>query len=156
MLSQLHPDILDRHEFQFELLAGRPVGSAIPRKSSVGLTLQFALADIADIGAYHEAEQMLGIDALRANAAWEQRGETHGNCPASVRTDWHSQSHGYEMESKRQCTADRRRTGYRGHAGEDSEHLALQQIEFSKHLLRETEPGHGNWRRPTYKLADFQ
>ncbi len=96
--SQLHPNILDGYEFQFELLAGRPVSSAIPGKSSVGLALEFALADIADIRADHEAEQMLGIDAFRANTAWKQRGETHDHCSAGLRTNWHSDSHGNETE----------------------------------------------------------
>ena len=96
--SQLHPNILDGHEFQFELLADRPVTSAIPGKPSVGLALEFALADIADIRADHEAEQMLGINALRANTARKQRGETHDDCSAGLRTNWHSQSHGNETE----------------------------------------------------------
>ncbi|MGH6751749.1 MAG: hypothetical protein ACREDP_06230, partial [Bradyrhizobium sp.] len=74
--SQLHPNIFGRHEFQFEFLADGPVVSAILTKSPGRLGLEFALADIADIGADHEAEQMLGIDALRADAARKQRGET--------------------------------------------------------------------------------
>ena len=39
---------------------------------------------------------MLGIDALCTNTARKQRGETHDDCLAGLRTDWHSQSHGNE------------------------------------------------------------
>ena len=100
--SHLDPEILDGHEFQFEFLADRPVVSAIPGKSSGRLALEFALADIADIRADHEAEQMLGIDALRASAAWKQRGETHDGRPERLRTNWHSHSEGHGMNGKRQ------------------------------------------------------
>ena len=68
-----HAEIPDRHEFQFEFLVNRPVTSAIPRKSSGGLALEFTLADIADIRTDHEAKQMFGINALRARAGRQQR-----------------------------------------------------------------------------------
>jgi hypothetical protein len=105
--SQFHPEILDGHEFQFEFLADRPVRSAIPGKSPVGPALQFAFADIADIGADHEAEQMLGIDALRANTARKQRGKTHDDCLAGLRTNWHSQATGMKRNES-DSSADRR------------------------------------------------
>jgi hypothetical protein len=55
------------------------------------LALEFALADVADIGADHEAEQMLGIDALSMKARWKQRGEYDGRLKR-FRTNWHSHS----------------------------------------------------------------
>ena len=73
--SHLNSKIPGRHEFQFKLLADDPVTSAIFGKSSGGLALEFPLADIADIGADHEAEQMLGIDALGATGSRKQRSE---------------------------------------------------------------------------------
>ena len=94
---QFRPEILDRHEFQLEFLADRPVVSATPGKSSGGLGLEFALADIADICADHEAEQMLGINALCVNTARKQRGETNEERLAGPRTNGHPQA----MEMKR-------------------------------------------------------
>src|SRR5712691_400408 len=94
--SQLHPKILDGDEFQFEFLIDRPVISAIPGKSSGRLALEFAFADISDVRADHEAEQMLGINALCSNTARKQRGETQDCRPAGLRANWHSQSHGDE------------------------------------------------------------
>ena len=90
VLPSLDSKIPGRHEFQFKLLADRPVTSAIFGKSSGGLALEFPLADIADIGADHEAEQMLGIDALGANGSRKQRREAHDAGPEHFCADRHS------------------------------------------------------------------
>jgi hypothetical protein len=66
--TQLYSKIFNGHEFQFEFLANRAVASSIPGKSSGRLALEFTLANIADISADHKAEDMLGINALSANA----------------------------------------------------------------------------------------
>ena len=93
-VPSLNAKIPCRHEFQFEFLSDRAVASAIPGKSSGGLALEFTLADIADIGADHEAKQMFGIDALRVRAGRKQRGETQERRPNRLRTNWHSQGQG--------------------------------------------------------------
>ena len=85
--SDLDTEILGGHEFQFEFLVDRPVVSAALGKSSGRLALEFALAGIADIGADHEAEDMLGIDAFGANAGREQRGEDTRRSPEIICTD---------------------------------------------------------------------
>ena len=71
------------HEFQFEFLADRPLVSAILGKSPGSLAPEFALTDIADIGANHEAEQMLGINALGANTA-RKSAVTHTNTARQI------------------------------------------------------------------------
>jgi hypothetical protein len=72
--SDFDPEILDGHEFELEFLTNGAVIPALLGKSSSGLALEFALADIANISAYHEAKQMLGINTLGMNAGWKQRG----------------------------------------------------------------------------------
>ena len=106
--SHLDSKIPCRHELQFELLSGRAVGSGIFPKPSGGLALEFAFADIADIAADHEAEQMLGIDTLGVSASRKQRRETHERRPEGLRTNWRSQGHW--GESQNDSSADRQRT----------------------------------------------
>ena len=71
--SDLDPEIPDRHEFQFEFLTEGAIFAAVLAEPPGGLALEFALADIADIRADHESEQMLGIDALGMRADRKQR-----------------------------------------------------------------------------------
>lgn len=54
--SDLDPEIVDRHELQFEFLVDRPIVIAPLGKSSGRLALEFALADVADISADQEAK----------------------------------------------------------------------------------------------------
>src|SRR4029077_17060789 len=90
------------HEFQFELLPGGAVVSAAPGKPSRRLALKFPLADIADIRTDHEPEQMLGINALGANAGWEQHGEAQDCHPERFCTDRHSHSESHWVKSRRE------------------------------------------------------
>ena len=87
--AQLYSNILEGHELQFELLTDRTIVPAVLGKSSGGLALEFALADVANICADHETEQMLGIDTLSANPARKQRRETHDCRTEGLRTLWH-------------------------------------------------------------------
>ena len=72
----LDAEILDRHELQLELLADGLIAAALPGKSSGGLGLEFALAELADIGADHEAIDVLGVDAFRMAARRLQQQST--------------------------------------------------------------------------------
>src|SRR5437870_12894315 len=71
--SDLDTKIPDRHKLQFELLADGPITPTVLAEASGCLALKLPFADIADIGADHEAEQMLGIDALGMDAGRQQR-----------------------------------------------------------------------------------
>ena len=61
---EIEAEIPGGHEFQFEFLTDRPVTPATSGKSSGGLALEFAFTDITDVGAEHEAKQMLGIEEM--------------------------------------------------------------------------------------------
>src|SRR5258705_10816006 len=52
----LDPEIIDGHELQFEFLVDRPISAAILGKSSSRLDLEFALSEVTDISADHEAK----------------------------------------------------------------------------------------------------
>src|SRR5215213_9675212 len=92
----LDSKILGRHKFEFELLADGPISAALLAEAPGRLALKLAFADIADIGADHEAEQMLGIDALGMDGGRQQRSKRHdrrleGRC---TRRYSHSAGHG--------------------------------------------------------------
>src|ERR1700738_2874935 len=91
--SQLNSKIPCGHQLQFEFLSGRAVASGILRKTPGGLALEFALADVADVGADHESEQMLGIDAFSVSAGGKQRGKPRNGRSHRLCTNSHSQSH---------------------------------------------------------------
>ena len=96
--SDLDSKIPGRHKFQFELLADGPISAAVLAEASGRLALKLPLADIADIGADHEAEQMLGIDALGMDAGRQQRSKRHDRRPESLCTRRHSHSAGHGVE----------------------------------------------------------
>src|SRR5258707_678498 len=54
--SDLDPEIVDRHELQFEFLVDRSIVIATFGKSSGRLALEFALADVANVSADQEAK----------------------------------------------------------------------------------------------------
>ncbi|WP_249144338.1 hypothetical protein [Bradyrhizobium lablabi] len=78
--SKLYAKILDRDELQFELLADGAIAAAILGEAPGGLGLEFTLAEIADIGANHEAENVLGIDLFRLHGERQQRSENCDRC----------------------------------------------------------------------------
>ena len=72
--SDLDAEIPDRHVLQLDLLSHGLAAAAVLRKSSRGLALEFAFAEFADVGADHEAIDVLGVDALLARrpaASWQ-------------------------------------------------------------------------------------
>ena len=71
--SHLYPKIIGGDELQFQFLVDRPVTAPCLGKSSGRLALEFALAKPSDIGADHEAEQMLGIRVFRMHAGCKER-----------------------------------------------------------------------------------
>ena len=106
--SDLDSKIPDRHELQFELLADGPITAAVLAEAPGRLALKLPFADIADIGADHEAEQMLGIDALGMDAGRQQRSKRHdrrleGLC---TRRYSHSAGHGVEPVSPAESAED--------------------------------------------------
>ena len=84
--------IPDGHEFQFEFLTDRPITTAAFGKSPRRLALKFALAGAADIGADHEAKQMLGVDAFSVHAVRQQHRKTHDRGSKRFCIDRHSHS----------------------------------------------------------------
>src|ERR1700730_13096898 len=86
--SQLNSKIPCGHELQFEF---RVVASGILCETPGGLALEFALADVADVGADHESEQMLRIDALSVRAGGKHRGTPRDGRSHRLRTNSHSQ-----------------------------------------------------------------
>src|ERR1700730_10093994 len=93
--SQLNSKIPCGHELQFEF---RVVASGILCETPGGLALEFALADVADVGADHESEQMLGIDASSVSAGGKQRGKRRIRQSHRLRTNPHSQSHSGDLK----------------------------------------------------------
>src|SRR4051794_34245477 len=79
--SELDPEVRKRHEFEFEFLAGSPIIAGCFRKPPRRLTLEFAFADVADVGADHESEDMLGIDAFSMPAERKQRSHPNARNP---------------------------------------------------------------------------
>ncbi|WP_296512338.1 hypothetical protein [Rhodopseudomonas sp.] len=77
--SHLNSKIPGGHELEFEFLAEGAIGSTGLAESPGGLALEFALAEVADIGADHESEQMLRIDVFTAHIDRNQR-EQARNC----------------------------------------------------------------------------
>ena len=73
----LDAEIPDRHELQLDLLADGLVCSGLLGEPSGGFGLEFALAEIADIGADHESIDVLGVDALSAAGAGLQQEAQH-------------------------------------------------------------------------------
>src|SRR6266542_1939098 len=96
--SDLDSKILNRHKLQFELLADGPIAAAVLAEAPGRLALKLPLADIADIGADHEAEQMLGVDALGVDAGRQQRCKRHHRRLESLCTRRHSHSAGHGVE----------------------------------------------------------
>ena len=96
--------IPERNQLQLELLAKTAVRTAFPDKAPGRRALEFALADIADVSADHESEDMLGIDVLGMNASRKQRGETRRKTsdrrPERFRANWNSHCEGREGERK--------------------------------------------------------
>src|SRR4029450_4190416 len=66
-----------RHQLKFELLADGPITATVLAEAPGRLALKLPFADIADVGADHEAEQMLGVDALGMDAGRQQRSKRH-------------------------------------------------------------------------------
>ena len=106
--SHLDPKIPDRHELQLKLLADGPIGAAVSAEAPGGLALKLPFTDIADVGANHEAEQMLGIDALGMDAGRQQRCKRHDRRLESLctRRYSHSAGHGVEPESPAESAED--------------------------------------------------
>ena len=90
--SHLDPEIPDRHEFQFEFLAHRPVAACRLGKPSRGLALEFVLTDAANIRADRKAKQMLGIDILGIGAGWYERRKTQDRSAKRCSAKRHPQS----------------------------------------------------------------
>jgi hypothetical protein len=80
------------HEFQFEFLTDCPITTADFGKSPGRLALEFAFAGASDIGADHEAKQMLGVDAFGVHAVRQQRRKTHDRGSKRFCIDRHSHS----------------------------------------------------------------
>jgi hypothetical protein len=95
--SHFDPEIPEGHELQFELLTDGAVAAAIPGKPTGRLALEFAFAEIADIRADHEGEDVLGIDALGMSARRKQYGEAQDGRPERFCAGRHSHSgsHGW-------------------------------------------------------------
>src|SRR5437870_11315866 len=96
--SDLDTKIPDRHKLQFELLADGPITPTVLAEASGCLALKLPFADIADIGADHEAEQMLGIDTLGMDAGRQQRSKRHDRRLKSLCTRGYSHSAGHGVE----------------------------------------------------------
>src|SRR4051794_20765182 len=90
--SDLDSKIPERYKLEFELLADGAIRAAVLAEASGRLALKLALTDIADIGADHEAEQMLGIDALGMDAGRQQCSKRQGRRLESLCTRRHSHS----------------------------------------------------------------
>src|SRR5215216_1287073 len=96
--SNLDSKIQDRYKLQFEFLADGAISAAILAEASGRFALKLPLAGIADIGADHEAEQMLCIDALGINAGRQQRSKRHDRRPEDLCTRRYSHSAGHGVE----------------------------------------------------------
>src|SRR5580700_2778802 len=81
--SDLDPEILDGHEFQLKLLAESLVGPGLFRESSRRHSLEFTFAGTTDVGANHEAVDVLGVDAFGKPASRPQERPQHRrpDCP---------------------------------------------------------------------------
>ena len=71
--AELDAKIVDRDRLQFELLLDCAVASGTLGKPPRGLALEFELTHLADIGADHEAKDMLGVDAFGRHVTRKQR-----------------------------------------------------------------------------------
>src|SRR6202023_1065478 len=98
----LDAKIPDGYKFQLEFLTDCPIATAAFGKSSGRLALEFAFAGAADIGADHEAKQMLGIDAFGVHAIRGERRKTHDRGSKRFCIDRHSHS---EIVDRWQATA---------------------------------------------------
>src|SRR6266545_4143196 len=96
--AQFDSKILNRYKLQFELLADGLITPAVIAEASGRLALKLPFADIADIGADHEAEQMLGIDALGMDAGRQQRSKRHDRRLEGLCTRRYSHSAGHGVE----------------------------------------------------------
>src|SRR6185503_14439525 len=96
--SDFDSKIPGRYKLQFELLADGAISAAVLAEASGRFALKLPLADIADIGADHEAEQMLGIDALGIDAGRQQCSKKHDRRLKGLYTRRYSHSAGHGVE----------------------------------------------------------
>ena len=96
--ADLDADVRQRHDFDLEFVLEGAICTAALAEAPRGLALEFALAGIADIGADHETEDVLGIEAiLGADAARQKRDRAGSNRPEAVGSRAHFRHyHGFD------------------------------------------------------------
>ncbi|MCA3806223.1 hypothetical protein, partial [Burkholderia sp.] len=71
--AELDTKVRCRNELELHFLVERAVAAAVLGEAAGGLALEFPLADLPDIGADHEAEDVLGIKSFRVGSERQHR-----------------------------------------------------------------------------------
>src|SRR4029450_3053328 len=95
-----------RHQLKFELLADGPITATVLAEAPGRLALKLPFPAIPAIGADHEAEQMLGIDALGMDAGRQQRSKRHDRRLEGLCTRRYSHSAGHGVEPASPAESD--------------------------------------------------
>ena len=96
--ADLDAEVRQRHDLDLDLLREGAIGPAALAESTCRLGLEFALAGIADIGADHETEDVLGIEDLFGTDAYRrERDGAGGYGPECMGSRAHPQHyHGFD------------------------------------------------------------